>query len=273
MGENMGIKLIAVDLDGTLLNSEQKITSETKAALQRADKKGIKIVPCSGRPFPGVQEYLTELNLQDNDQYAVTFNGALVFNLDGKVIVKDLLHYQDFINFYNLAQEYNMLFHFELENNFVTLSHEIGIYLSRESWLTRMPISIKSFEEIPKNVAFTKAMYSGNERTMLDFREKLPDEIFQKYNVATSDKTLIEINSRTASKGNALKELATELGIKNEEIMIFGDQRNDISMFSEPEFKKIAMGNAIEEIKEKADFVTRTNNHDGIAFALERLIF
>jgi len=72
----MKIKLIAVDLDGTLLNDKQEISYETKEALQKASRSGIKIVPCSGRPFPGIKEYLDQLDLQDHNQYAVAFNGA-----------------------------------------------------------------------------------------------------------------------------------------------------------------------------------------------------
>ncbi|WP_297818574.1 Cof-type HAD-IIB family hydrolase [uncultured Lactobacillus sp.] len=269
----MNIKLIAVDLDGTLLNSQQQVTPLTKQALQRAAAAGIKVVPCSGRPFPGVKGYLDELNLADKNQYAVTFNGALVFNLSGDIIVRELLHYDDFKYFYDLSQKYKMQFHFELEDRFVTCDHFLNYLMSRESWLTRMPIEISSFDKIDKNLEFTKGMYSGKPADIVKYLDQLPQELFERYNVSTSDPTLIEINSRTASKGNALKELGKVLNIKPEEIMIFGDQKNDLSMFSEPGFHKVAMGNAIDIIKQKADFVTKTNDQDGIAYALEEMVF
>ncbi|CCI82717.1 Cof-type HAD-IIB family hydrolase [Lactobacillus hominis] len=269
----MLIKLIAVDLDGTLLNSEQKITTLTKEALQKAAAMGIKVVPCSGRPFPGVKEYLEELNLADKNQYAVTFNGALVFNLSGKVLVKELLNYTDLKYFYDLGQKYDMQFHFELEDRFVTSEHFLNYFMSRESWLTRMPIEVTNFEKIDQNIAFTKGMFSGSPDRIVEFLKQLPQELFEKYNVSTSDPTLVEINSLTASKGNALKELGQTLGIASEQIMIFGDQRNDLSMFNESGFHKVAMGNAIDEIKQKADFVTKTNDEDGIAYALGELVF
>ena len=91
--------------------------------------------------------------------------------------------------------------------------------------------------------------------------------------MSTSDETLIEINSKKASKGNALRELAKKLNIKEDEVMIFGDQKNDISMFDIAGFYKVAMGNAVSEIKERANYVTKTNNEDGIAYALRRLVF
>ncbi|MBD5430399.1 Cof-type HAD-IIB family hydrolase [Lactobacillus sp.] len=269
----MAIKLLAVDLDGTLLNSHQKITPKTKAALQKAAKLGINVVPCSGRPFPGVKEYLNELGLSGDNQYAVTFNGALVFNLKGDVLVKDLHNYQDFVYFRNISEKYKMPFHFELEDKFITLDPHINYFMSRESWLTRMPIEVKAFEDIPQDICFTKGMFTGHPKRIKEFLSEIPTEIFENYNVSTSDKTLVEINTSTASKGKALIELGKELNIKPEEIMIFGDQKNDISMFSIPSFRKIAMGNAIEEIKNRADFVTKTNDEDGIAYALEELVF
>lgn len=269
----MSIKLIAVDLDGTLLNSEQKITAKTKAALQKAAASGILVVPCSGRPFPGVKEYIDELGLANDHQYAVTFNGALVFNLKGDIVVKELLHYQDLTYFYKIRQQHQTQFHFELEDRFITMERFINYMMSRESWLTRMPIQIKDFADIDQNIEFTKAMFSGQPDEIANFLQILPAELFEKYNVSTSDPTLIEINSPQASKGNALLDLAKTLDLDPSEVMIFGDQRNDISMFKIPQFKKIAMGNAITEVKNLADFVTKSNDEDGIAYAIDKYIF
>ena len=269
----MAIKLIAVDLDGTLLNSDHKISEETKKALQKAARMGISVVPCSGRPFPGVKQYLEELDLQGDKQFAITFNGALVFNLNGEEIVKDTLSFTDFTYFLEMAKKYKMPFHVELDDHFVTLDRKINIYLSHESWMTQMPIEVKDFDEIPADFTFVKGMFTGSHKEMEDFLKRVDLADFKSYNASTSDPTLFELNSKTASKGNALKQLGKKLGLREDEIMIFGDQSNDLSMFSVPGFKKVAMGNAIEEVKAKADFVTRTNDHNGIAYALEELEF
>lgn len=269
----MDIKLIAVDLDGTLLNSDNRISVDTKLALQKAADLGIKIVPCSGRPFPGVKEYLEDLDLSTNEQYAVTFNGALVFNLTGDVIVKEVLHYDDFKYFVKLAREVKGSLYFEEEDNFVTLEHNINYMMSREAYLTRMPIHVRNYDDIKHDFEFTKAMFSGLPEELIELQKRLPKDLYEKYNVSTSDPTLVEINSHKASKGNALLDLARELHIRPDKVMIFGDQINDLSMFSIPEFNKIAMGNAVDSIKEKADFVTKTNDQDGIAYALKELVF
>ena len=269
----MNIKLIAVDLDGTLLNDKQEISVKTKQALQRASKMGIKIVPCSGRPFPGIKDYLNELDLKDSTQYVVAFNGALVLNSQGKAIVEELLSYNDFIFFEKIADKLQANFHIEVRDKFITLDHFINYYLSRESWLTRMPIEVSELKDISEDIKFTKAMFSGSPAEMKNIYQNLSEEVFERYNVSTSDETLIEINSKQASKGNALKALAKKLNLKEDEVMIFGDQTNDISMFDVPGFYKVAMGNAVSEIKKRANFITKTNNEDGIAYALRRLVF
>lgn len=269
----MNIKLIAVDLDGTLLNDKQEVSTKTKEALQRASKMGIKIVPCSGRPFPGIKEYLDELNLKDPNQYVVAFNGALVLNSVGKPIVEELLNYSDFLFFEKIAENLQANFHIEVRDKFITLNHFINYYLSRESWLTRMPIEVSELKNISEDIKFTKAMFSGSPAEMNNIYQDLPEDVVEKYNVSTSDETLIEINSKQASKGNALKELAKKLNFKEDEVMIFGDQKNDISMFDVSGFYKVAMRNAVPEIKKRANYVTKTNNEDGIAYALRRLIF
>lgn len=136
-----------------------------------------------------------------------------------------------------------------------------------------MPIEVSELKDISEDLKFTKAMFSGSPSDMKSTYQTLPNAVFKRYNVSTSDDTLIEINSKHASKGNALKELAKKLNLKEDEVMIFGDQTNDISMFDVPEFYKVAMGNAVSEIKKRANFITKTNNEDGIAYALRKLVF
>lgn len=100
----------------------------------------------------------------------------------------------------------------------------------------------------------------------------MPYWAFDKYDIVKSLDTCIELNTKGASKGNALMELADRLKIEQTQVMVFGDQGNDISMFENPNFKKMAMGNAISNIKEKADYITDDNNHNGIAKALKKFV-
>lgn len=125
---------------------------------------------------------------------------------------------------------------------------------------------------LKKDFSYIKCEFTGSVDEVARFRKRLPDWVFDQYNVVRSAENIIEFNNPAASKGLALVELANRLGFEEDEVMIFGDEGNDISMFSNPHFKKIAMGNAIDEIKDLADYVTDDNNHNGIAKALKKFV-
>lgn len=114
-------------------------------------------------------------------------------------------------------------FYIEVSDKFTTLDHFINYYLSRESRLTRMSIEVCGFEDTARDLKFTKAMSLDALSEMERVHRHLPKEVIEKYNVSISDKTLIEIDSKRASKGNVLRELAQRLNLRQDGIMIFGD--------------------------------------------------
>lgn len=144
---------------------------------------------------------------------------------------------------------------------------------AKMSFVSGATFVIKDFNEIPEDFRFIKAEFTGSVAAMDKLPEYFPVGFTEEYNVARSDPQIWEINKKAASKSNGIHELAQKLGIKDDEVMIFGDQGNDMSMFENFDFKKIAMGNAIEAIKEKADFVTKTNDEAGIAYAINKFVF
>lgn len=101
----MAIKLIAIDIDGTLLNEHNQLAKATITAISKARQTGIKVVLCTGRPLSGVQPYLDQLNISGADEYAITFNGAMAQNLDGKVIAHQTLTYDDFLQTEMIARK------------------------------------------------------------------------------------------------------------------------------------------------------------------------
>ena len=140
--------------------------------------------------------------------------------------------------------------------------------------MTNNMIKVRKAEEIPQDFAFNKVGFSMTEdvNEVEKLWNNIPEWAFAKYDIVRSFSTNIEINIKDASKGNALMVLADRLKIDQSQVMVFGDQGNDISMFSNPNFKKVAMGNAIELIKDSADYVTDDNDHDGIAKALKKYV-
>ena len=236
----MAIKLIAVDLDGTLLNSGNAISPETLRTLQVAHGMGIKVVLASGRPLSGVMPFENQLGLEGSEEYAVVFNGAVVQDLSGKVLMSQEMDYRDFEVMLRLQRLAHVNLHFETTERFWTLDRDLSVQMQINAALTD--------------------------------NEIIPYWAFESYDIVRSLDNCIELNGIGASKGNALMNLAERLKISPEDVMVFGDQGNDVSMFENPSFKKIAMGNAIEDIKEKADFVTDDNDHNGIAKALKKFV-
>lgn len=267
------IKLIAVDLDGTLLQSDNQIGAETKRILQKADQAGIKVVPASGRPLPGVIPYMQELGITGDHNYAVLYNGGLVQSFTGNVLISHQFAYEEFKKFVKLEkQNPGVNLHFMKEHDYWTLDRKLSLKMAKMSFLSGAPFVIKDFDEVPTDFHFIKAEYTGPEGKLDKMGRNFPAWL-EDYNVARSDPLIWEINKRDASKGKGVHQLAQKLGIKDSEVMVFGDQGNDLSMFEIPEFKKIAMGNAISEIKEKADYVTKSNDEAGIAVAINKFIF
>src|SRR5699024_51086 len=135
-------------------------------------------------------------------------------------------------------------------------------------------MKVRERKEIPQDFTLNQVgctAWEGSDQVE-KLWNNLPSWAFATYDIVRSFDSIIELNALGASKGNALIDLASRLKIDQKEVMIFGDQGNDISMFSNPNFMKIAMGNAIGAIKDKADYVTDDNDHNGIAKALKKFV-
>ena len=273
----MLIKMIATDLDGTLLTSDHRIGSKTKKALQMANKMGIKVVPASGRPLPGVLPYLKQLNISGHSNYAILFNGGVVQRLTGEKLISNDLTYEDLKEMLHYQQLGKVNLHFMTENHYYTMDRNLSIIMAAASALNNMKIRVRDLPQIPQDFRFIKAEFSGSASEIKDFRENLPKVFFEKWNTSSSGISslgtdTIEVNNLVASKGLAIHQLAHRLGFHENEVVVFGDQGNDLSMFENNNFYKVAMGNAISDLKERADLITKDHDDDGIAYALKKII-
>lgn len=270
----MSIKLIAIDLDGTLLSSNNTISSENIKAIRACHDQGIKVVLASGRPLSGVMPYEKVLGLDGENEYAIVFNGAVIQTLSGKVLFNQKMTYHDMKLMLRLQRLAHVNLHFETTECFWTLDHDLSVQMQINAAFTNNELMVRELNQIPQDFTFNKVGFTCNKES--DQVEKLwtsiPDWVFESYDVVKSGHNCVEINSLGASKGNAIADLANRLSIDQSEVMIFGDQGNDRSMFENPSFKKIAMGNAIQSIKDKADYVTDDNDHHGVAKALKKFV-
>ncbi len=268
----MSIKLIAIDIDGTLLNSKKVITPRVNEAIQKARQLGVYIVLCTGRPLPGVQQQLKELNLINDRDFVITYNGSLVQRTgDGHSYAHFTLGYSDLEEVANQVKNHPIHFHAIDQEVIHVTTEDIGEYSYHEQRLVNMPISHKPQEEIDKNIEFTKMMFVEKAELLEPFIAQLPTKFTEKYTLLRSAPYYLEILHKDASKGKAVAKLADLLELTPDEIMCLGDNENDLDMITYAGIG-VAMGNAVETVKNVADFITTTNDEDGVAIAIEKYV-
>lgn len=264
-------KLIAIDMDGTLLNDRHEVPEDVKYTLAEAKKQGIKIVLCSGRPIGGIQSYIKALNLNQEGDFAIAYNGALVQDTHTNEVVAELsLGHADLVKLYELSMELKTPMHFFDTKGVYTPNADISDYTVLEAYLSEIPLGYRQVSDIPSNMSIPKIMFVNHPDKLNRTIEELPKSLNKQYTIVQSAPYFLEFVHPSASKGNAVKMLAEQLGIKQEETMTIGDNGNDLSMI-EYAGCGVAMGNAIPEVKAAADFQTRSNNESGVAYAIRKL--
>ncbi|HHT62691.1 MAG: Cof-type HAD-IIB family hydrolase [Bacillota bacterium] len=263
----MTIKLIASDLDGTLLNERCMISQRTKEAIRRLKEKGIIFTFATGRMYRSALHFALELEM---DVPLITYEGALVKTSATKQVI------------------YHRPLPGELAKKVVDIGEEnrlnINVYLDDELYVHRVTEEIRDYcrvVQVPYNHVEnwsslldrdpTKVLFMG-EAEKLDYlwvqlKEEFGDQVY----ITKSSPHFLEFTHPRATKGYGIKVLAQEFGIKKEEIMAFGDNLNDLELLKAAGFG-VAMGNAREELKQVADYVTGYNYEDGVAAAIEKFV-
>ncbi len=266
----MAIKLIAIDMGGTLLNPQHEITAGVKAAITAAKKRGIKIVLASGRPWIGMERYLMELDLQEKGQYAIACNGAQVHRAEGGELISEItLNYDDYRYFEALSRELGVHFQAMGRSAIYTANKDISEYTIQESYVTGIDLRYCSVDEMDPQMHFLKLMMVDKPALLDVAIARLPQELRSAYTVEKSALHYLEIIHKQVSKGYGVSKLAELLNLQPEEVMAIGDQENDIAML-EYSGTGVAMGNAVDSVKMVSQFITRTNMEDGVAYAIEK---
>lgn len=268
----MAIKLIAIDIDGTLVNHQNIITPEVKTSVMKAREKGVRVVLATGRPYIGLLHFLQELELQQQDEYCITYNGAWVQQTDkGDCIAEVSLSFDDYVWTEQLSRKLNVHFQALTGSALYTANKNISRYTVHEVSLTGIPLRYRRVEEMDRSLIFPKVMMVDSPEILDRAILLIPPEAFHKYTIVKSAPFYLEILNKSANKGAGLKILADRLGLSREEVMAIGDQQNDVEML---EFAGIgvAMGNAIDKVKAVSQFVTKTNSENGVAYAIRKFV-
>ena len=266
-------KLIALDIDGTLLNTDKKITSNVFNSIQDAKQNGAKVVLSTGRPLPGVTPLLEELNLTDDGDYVICFNGAVVQEVKSKKVLCDLeMSLDDFNLIYNeIFKKHDTFIHINTPTNLVTPCEVPGEYTKLEAKLNKISVEYIPYEEINNDIKFCKIMIVDEPEKLEEIIKSIPEEFYDKYTIVRSAPYFLEFLNKDANKGNALKSLCRSIDIPIEKSIAVGDEENDQHMIKCAGLG-VAMGNARESITEIADFRTTSNNEDGVANVINKFI-
>ncbi|WP_163191920.1 sugar-phosphatase [Clostridium thermarum] len=264
-------KLLALDMDGTLLKKDKTISDRTLKALSAARKKGVKVVLATGRPVRGIKKYLAYLGLDRDDEYAVTFNGSAVqTGKSGNMLFEKFITGADLHQVYELSLQHGVHIHAFTEKGQL-ITPVLNKYTGVESEINDIDIHVKDFKEIKPEDKIIKVMLVDEPEKLDLVYSKLPKELFTKFSIMRSAPIFLEFLNPEANKGLGLSVLSKVLGINKDEVIAVGDAGNDIAMIKYAGLG-VAMGNAFPEVKEIADYVTVTNDEDGVAEVIEKFI-
>ncbi|PPE06028.1 Cof-type HAD-IIB family hydrolase [Williamsoniiplasma lucivorax] len=277
----MNIKAIVIDIDGTLLTNKRIISPLTKKALIEAQEKGIKIILASGRPTPGMMRFAKELELDKNNGFLVSYNGAVATNLQTNEIL-----FSKTLSATMAAEIIQHLKKFDLvtmvyKDDYVCVENaypkpiafrDVKLEVVRyEAHGCNMLVSeVKDLVEFA-NYPMYKILSAGDPAYLKEIEQELKAPFIGKANSMFTSDFFFEYTDIGIDKAYALDNFLPQLGINPENLMAIGDGQNDMSMIQYAGVG-VAMGNAKPEVQNVADFVTKTNDEDGIVHALEQYL-
>ena len=267
------IKLIAIDMDGTLLNGKKELLEETKQYFRDFHNKGTEtlLVLCTGRPESGIRPYLKDLGYLEENHYIISQNGANIYESQtGKRLMDAFVDSEAIQKWIELGKTHGIS----------VMGAGVDYYYSFDEdptdWM-EFDVKIVSgkLKRITKdeslNTDFYKLLLLGDEEKLNEFETIIPQEWRDEFYVVRSQKYLVEVLTKGVNKAFGVEKLAKELNIQSSEIAAIGDAANDIEML-EYAGLAIAMGNASEEVKAISDIVTDTNENNGVIKAIDQLI-
>lgn len=273
------IKLIAIDLDGTLLTDDKTIPQANIAAIEEAMAQDIKVVICTGRTWPGVERFVEQLPFphSKDEEYLILQNGAVTYRLSDLKMMQEytlassaIQQLVDFIPTYET--EGARLLAFDHDKMYLIGGQEPTDLVIEDAKTLATEITHISFEEFVKIKRIYKMMIMS-EQTVLDkIQSELPETLASNSSVVRSQPIIIEFLPKDINKGVALKALSNQLNISADNIMALGDQLNDYEML-EYVGLGVKMGNGVDGLDAIVDATTATNNEAGVAQAINKYIF
>ena len=252
----MKYRMIVLDLDGTLTNEKKEVTPHTFRALMKAQESGVKVVLASGRPTYGIVPLATQLRLKEFGGYILAYNGELdpavvpLLHDEAKAAGMEILTYQ---------------------GEGIAATKKANKYVLHEAFINKMPV--EEYTDFKNQIEFpiNKCLIVGDPKPLHQLELRLASQMEGKLSVYRSAGFFLECVPPGIEKAHSLAKLIATLGIAREEVIACGDGYNDKGMI---EFAGlgVAMANASTEVQDAADYITYSNEEDGVAHVVEKFI-
>ena len=265
----MEYKLIATDIDDTLLNRKKELSPANRKALMKAQDNGYILAVASGRLPYGVRPYAEALDVPGHGGYYMGFNGGAILNSRGEIISAGYLDSKYIKPVYDILRPTNAttMVH---KGDTIYADNKVNAYTHIESDVIGLPLNV--VDDLPSFIDWElpKFLISGEPDELKEIESRLKAALGNEVDIYLSMPWFLEVMPKGINKGTGLRAICADAGIDISQAIAFGDSFNDIFMIRDAGLG-IAMGNAEEEVKQAADMVTDDCDSDGIATALEKL--
>ena len=248
----MDYKIIVLDLDGTLTNRDKVITPRTKEALMKAQEAGKIVVLASGRPTAGVEPLAKELDLARFGSYILSYNGGMITKI------------------MDLAKEYGVDF-LTYEGEEIITNNDQCVYAHKESKINHLPLRQVDNMEEHVNFPVAKFLLLDDGDYLATVEPKVKAAMGKNFAVYRSEPYFLEVLPKGIDKAQSLERLLQHLGMTKEEMIACGDGYNDLTMIQYAGLG-VAMENAVLPVRKAADYITASNNDDGVGLVVEKFM-
>ena len=268
----MSYQLLVLDLDGTLTNSKKEITPPTRQALIEIQEAGKKVVLASGRPTMGVAPLARELNLADYGSYILSFNGGRITDCrTGELIYNKLLPAEYIAPIYETACKYPVDILAYGEHSIYS-GIAPNMYSESEAFINHVKIDrLVDFVGFVSAQENNKFLITGEPDVIERLRQEMLFKFRGELNIYCSEPYFLEIMPQNIDKAFSLQNLLVSLNLTKEEMICCGDGHNDLTMIQLAGLG-VAMANAQPLVLENADYITKSNNEDGVLHVINQFM-
>lgn len=264
-------KILVLDIDGTLTNSQKEITPQTKAGILNIMERGHKVILASGRPTPGMRRYAEELELEKYGGYLLSFNGGRIVECkSGEIVYQKTLPSSVISGLYKFAVKHDIGIVTYLGDHII-VGTRMDEYIELESRINGMPCrKVSNFAQY-KEYSLNKCLMTAAPEKAAEYEKQLQEMYGDVLSIYRSEPFFIEIMPKNIDKANSLDRMLETVGLTRENTICCGDGFNDMTMIKYAGIG-VAMANAQEEVKKSADFITDSNDEDGIVKVIDTFI-